>query len=110
MSDAVSAPQETQYIDITPSWSGVVPIIVAGLRSNDADVAGLMIELYRMAGLADLANQFLPKFYAQGDILSCGANPKERRSWIEARSQYEDARRELDKRIKRMEQTQSGAD
>jgi hypothetical protein len=69
-----------------------------------------MVELYRMAGLADLANEFLPKFYAQGDILSCGASMKERRGWIEVRSKYEDARREIDRRIKRMEQTQQGGD
>jgi hypothetical protein len=87
MSDAVSAPQETQYID----WSGVVPIIVAGLRSNDADVAGLMIEVYRMAGLADLANQFLPKFYAQGDILSEGT-PQLGRSPQSVRGRLQGAR------------------
>lgn len=41
-------------IDLTPTWSGILPVLIALIRDgNEAGQASAMLELNRMAQLAD---------------------------------------------------------
>ena len=45
-------------IDLTPTWRGLVPLIVEGIRNGtDAGRAIAIEELYRLADFADEANR-----------------------------------------------------
>lgn len=53
----MSAARETTYIDLTPTWAGVLPIYLAVLENPNAGHDGRTAareELARMAKLADL--------------------------------------------------------
>ena len=103
MDNLINDGQQTQYIDLTPTWSAVVPLLVAGLRSSESNVAAIMVEIYRMAELADLANKWLPKLVDHGDVAAAGALVKQHRRWVELRTEYEDDRRAMTARINRMD-------
>jgi hypothetical protein len=103
MDNVINDGQTMQYIDLTPTWTAVVPILVAGLRSTESNYAAIMVEIYRMAELADLANKWLPKFVAQGDVAAAGALVKQHRRWVELRTEYENDRSAMIGRINRMD-------
>ena len=45
----------TEYVDITPTWSQIVPALVLLLESGNAESKKFaMDEIYRMAHLADI--------------------------------------------------------
>jgi hypothetical protein len=99
----MSDTSQPQYIDLTPTWSAVVPLIAAGLQQHRASYDAMLSELYRMAALADAANEWLPRLVAQGDVLAASAKVKEHRHWVAVRSEYEDYRRAMAKRVNRNE-------
>lgn len=45
-----------KYIDMTPTWAAVVPLIVAGLEAGGTAHSGALREMYRMAETADKWN------------------------------------------------------
>lgn len=62
MNTADSPIKEVRYVDITPTWSAAVPIIVLGLTHGTAEGRrAAMVELARMARAADAYNASLPK-------------------------------------------------
>ena len=47
-----------QYIDVTPTWRAVVPILIAALRDGtDEGHRAATAELYRMADIIDRMNE-----------------------------------------------------
>jgi hypothetical protein len=50
-----------KYIDVTPTWAAIVPLIVAGLEAGGTARSNVLMELYRMAELADLWNAQVDK-------------------------------------------------
>jgi len=47
----------TQYIDMTPTWEGILPILIAGIENGTFESRKTAIEeLMRMAKLADAYN------------------------------------------------------
>ena len=54
----------TETIDITPSWRGILPALIAMLQSEEPAVRAVrsdaMFELSRMADAADLAREAVP--------------------------------------------------
>jgi hypothetical protein len=96
----VDTDREPQFIDITPTWTEVVPLLVAGLQQHRSSYSAMVAELYTMAALADAANKWLPRLIAQGDVLAAGAKVAAHRHWVSVRSEYEDDRIAMSKRLK----------
>lgn len=83
----------TEYIDVTPMWTGVLPILLSGLRNPKADQAFLELELRRMASAADMCNKWLVRFREIADALSeCRSDTKQastrRADWIRLRDEF----------------------
>lgn len=91
MSDAT----KVEYIDITPMWGGVVPILLVGLRKPAADQRFLELELRRMASAADMFNKWAFRLRDAADALSeCRSDNKasqsQRTAWIKLRDEFND--------------------
>lgn len=62
MNTAESPIKEVRYIDVTPTWSAIVPVIILGLTHGTAEGRRAAAEeLARMARAADAYNASLPK-------------------------------------------------
>ena len=54
--------KEVRYIDITPTWSAILPVLILGLTHGTAEGRrAAQIELARMAQAADAFNASQPK-------------------------------------------------
>lgn len=52
--------KETIFIDCTPTWEGILPLLIEGLKNKNRQVyENSMEELKRMARLADKHNSAL---------------------------------------------------
>lgn len=64
-----------ERIDMTPTWTGVVPVMVALIESGNAEGRATAIsELYRIAGLLDgmvsaLKGETMPAAPQTGEVL-----------------------------------------
>lgn len=54
----------SKTIDVTPTWSGVVPWITAGLEAGGTAHSSALQEMYRMADAADKWNASAPDLLA----------------------------------------------
>jgi len=54
--------KSVETIDMTPTWTAIVPILIAGLQDGTPEGQRLAkIELYRMAEAADKWNASVPR-------------------------------------------------
>ena len=60
-----------ETIDITPTWTGVLPLIATGIEHGGNAHSTAMQELYRMASIADRWNAETPKLF---ELLQEAAN------------------------------------
>lgn len=64
------ATTKIKTIDITPTWRGVLPILLRAVRGdskrNKESVLMAQQELYRMAEAADKYNESVPKLKTKG--------------------------------------------
>ncbi len=64
-----------ERIDLTPTWTGMVPVMVALIESGNAEGRATAIsELYRMAGILDgmvggLKGETMPAAPQAGEVL-----------------------------------------
>ena len=62
MSTTDSPIKEVRYIDVTPTWSAILPVLLFGLEAGTPEGRRLArVELARMAQAADAYNASLPK-------------------------------------------------
>lgn len=62
MNTADSPIKEVRYIDVTPTWSGILPALLFALDAGTAEGRKIAREeLARMAAAADAYNASLPK-------------------------------------------------
>jgi len=62
MATTESPIKEVRYIDVTPTWSAILPVLLFGLEAGTPEGRRLArVELARMAQAADAYNATLPK-------------------------------------------------